>query len=606
MFFGRNNDIDDDYEVNDKKTINLKLPLIILGSIMLLIIIIFLIIKLTHKEEIVYEDKLYYINLLGDKEITLYVGDNFIEPGYTGTDDAGNDLTNEIVISDNIDSSVVGNYKVSYTLENITKERNVKVIEKPVGATYIYLYGDVNTFLYVGDTYEEKGCEVIDTVSGSKLKDKVIISKNVDTSKEGIYKVRYSVTNSSGVMVTKERTVIVTNRDISLLPNPSDVTNSNVIINIYVKDELFDYLILPNNTKVTERISTYEVSNNGIYKFTMYNKEGEKIEKEVTISNIDRESPSGSCSGSYGNGISQINVKASDNVGISRYIINGASYTSSSIKLNQELSSVNITIYDKAGNSKNISCKLEDKNPTSSSKPSSSVKTSSSSIKPSSSSPSSYKKEFVLKHYEKKNGFSFDYWINIPNNATDNMPLLLFLHGGCNIHDANLVPTLKQVDYVVNSYDGTPFILLAPVNGTPDWHSNSSIPISLKGLLDKTVNDYNINTKKIYIMGFSMGSMGTWNMVNLYPDYFAAAVPISCCQLNTNNPKNFLHTKIRAISGTYDPNNEGYYHSCMTSFVNAINNAGGNATKDTYFGHSHSTISSAIKYDELFDWLLKQ
>ncbi len=594
MFFGRNNNIDDDYEVNDKKTINLKLPLIILGSIILLVIIIFLIIKLTRKEEIVYEDKLYYINLIGEKEVTLYVGDTFIEPGYTGTDDTGNDLTNEIVISDNIDSSVVGNYKVSYTLGNITKERNIKVIEKPVGATYIYLYGDINTFLYVGDTYEEKGCEVIDTVEGSKLKDKVIINKNVDTSKEGIYKVRYSVTNSSGVMVTAERTVIVTNRDISLLPNTNDVTNGNVIVNIYVKDELFDYLILPNNTKVTERISTYEVSNNGTYKFIMYNKQGAKTEKEVTISNIDRENPSGSCSGSYGSGISTINIKASDNVGISRYVLNGVSYTSSNIRLNQELSSVNITIYDKAGNTKTISCNLEGKTPPASSS------------KPSSSSPSSYKKEFVLKHYEKKNGFSFDYWINIPDNATDNMPLLLFLHGGCNIRDANLVPTLKQVDYVVNSYDGKPFILLAPVNGTPDWHSNSSIPISLKGLLDKTVKDYNINTQKIYIMGFSMGSMGTWNMVNLYPDYFAAAVPISCCQVNTNNPKNFLHTKIRAISGTYDPNNEGYYHSCMTSFVNAINNAGGKATKDTYPGHSHSTISSAIKYDELFDWLLKQ
>ena len=40
MFFGRNNEIDDDYETKDKKTINLKLPLIILGSIILLIFII--------------------------------------------------------------------------------------------------------------------------------------------------------------------------------------------------------------------------------------------------------------------------------------------------------------------------------------------------------------------------------------------------------------------------------------------------------------------------------------------------------------------------------------------------------------------------------------
>ena len=162
------------------------------------------------------------------------------------------------------------------TLGNITKERNVKVIEKPQGATYIYLYGDVNTFLYVGDVYQEKGYEVIDTFEGSKLKDKVIVNSNVDTSHEGIYiyKIIYSVVNTSGITVSKERTVIVTDRNISLLPSITNITNSNVTINVYVKDELFDYLILPNNKKVTERISTYEVSSNGTYTFTMYNNNG--------------------------------------------------------------------------------------------------------------------------------------------------------------------------------------------------------------------------------------------------------------------------------------------------------------------------------------------
>ena len=376
MFFGRNNKIDDDvFETrqSDKKNINLKLPLIILGCIIFLIIIILLISKLFNKKQIVYDDKLYYINLIGDREITLYVGDTFVEPGYTGTDDIGNDLTKEVVISDNIDNNTIGNYKVSYTLGNITKERNVKVIEKSQGATYIYLYGDVNVFLYVGDTYEEKGYEVIDTFEGSKLKDKVIVNSNVDTSHEGIYKIIYSVVNTSGITVSKERTVIVTDRNISLLPSITNITNSNVTINVYVKDELFDYLILPNNKKVTERISTYEVSSNGTYTFTMYNNNGDKTEKKITINNIDREVPSGSCSGSYSNGISNINIKANDNNGISRYILNGTTYTTNNIKVNEELKNVTITIYDKAGNSKDISCNLEGKSvPASSSTPKSS------------------------------------------------------------------------------------------------------------------------------------------------------------------------------------------------------------------------------------------
>ena len=38
---------------------------------------------------------------------------------------------------------------------------------------YIHLYGDVNVFLYIGEEYDEKGYDVIDSVDGAKLKDQV-------------------------------------------------------------------------------------------------------------------------------------------------------------------------------------------------------------------------------------------------------------------------------------------------------------------------------------------------------------------------------------------------------------------------------------------------
>ena len=383
MFFSRNNDIDDDdyNEISENKTFNMSkymIPLIIFGGFLIVVIIIAIVASLFKKEEVVYEEKLYYITLLGETDMTLYLHENYNEPGYSGKDDSGADLTSEIVITNNIDNNRVGSYKVSYTLGNITKERNVRVIEKPVGATYIHLLGDKNVFLYIGEEYIEKGYKVIDSIDGDKLNDKVKVASNVDTSKEGIYKVIYSVVNSSKVTTSQERTVVVMDRSISLIPVETNTINGNVTINIYIKDELFDYLILPNNTKVTERTSTYQVSNNGEYKFVMYNTEGSSLEKKITINNIDKEVPSGSCSGSYQEGTSQINISATDNVGISKYVINDVTYTSNVIKLDKEVDSVNITIYDKAGNTKGISCKLENKNPPkSSSVPSSSSSSSS-------------------------------------------------------------------------------------------------------------------------------------------------------------------------------------------------------------------------------------
>ena len=61
---------------------------LILG-ITLVLVILLIILGVIKREEhvIVVDDKLYYINLIGDREITLYVGDTFVEPGYTGTDE---------------------------------------------------------------------------------------------------------------------------------------------------------------------------------------------------------------------------------------------------------------------------------------------------------------------------------------------------------------------------------------------------------------------------------------------------------------------------------------------------------------------------------------
>ena len=116
--------------------------------------------------DIVDNYTLYYIELMGDNKITIYQGEEYLEPGYRGYDDNNNDLTKEVEVSGNVDTDNVGVYKVIYSLKDIMKEREIEVIKKEPGSTYIHLYGDVNVLLYIGDEYVEKNCEVIDTVDG--------------------------------------------------------------------------------------------------------------------------------------------------------------------------------------------------------------------------------------------------------------------------------------------------------------------------------------------------------------------------------------------------------------------------------------------------------
>ena len=309
----------------------------------------------------------YYIDLSGNREITIYKGDIYIEPGYTARDSKGNDLTDKVVVNNMIDISTTGTYEIIYTLNNTEVKRIINVLEKPTGATIMYLKGSTTIYLKVGDTYQEPGYKVIDSVDGN-LGDKVTVTGRVDTSKVGTYKLIYSVTNNSGVTTSKQRVIVVMDSNISLTLNNEDYTNKNVNINIYVMDNYFDYLILPNGNKVTSKSYTYEVSDNGEYKFIIYNKLGEKTEKTIRVKNIDKVSPTGSCSGTYGNGKSNITIKSSDNIGIQKYVIDGVSYVSNNITLDREVSSVSVRIYDKALNFKDISCSLS-KRGSSSSKP---------------------------------------------------------------------------------------------------------------------------------------------------------------------------------------------------------------------------------------------
>jgi len=179
-----------------------KLPLIIIGSVLLLSIIIIIIIL------VVKNRTSYFITLEGSSEMMVYKDSVYNEPGYSGLDNKNNDLTNEVVVSGEVDTSKIDTYTITYKLKNTTKTRTIKVIAKPAQETLIYLNGNSVIHLKVGETYEEPGYSVIDNLDGD-LNDKVKITGKVDTTKKGTYKIVYSVENSVGVTTSATRTVIV-------------------------------------------------------------------------------------------------------------------------------------------------------------------------------------------------------------------------------------------------------------------------------------------------------------------------------------------------------------------------------------------------------------
>ena len=80
------------------------------------------------------------IKLKGKDSIFIYIGDKYIEPGFTANDNYDGDITKQVVTTNNINNKKIGTYEVSYTVMDTSDnkaevKRKVIVKEKPIAKT---------------------------------------------------------------------------------------------------------------------------------------------------------------------------------------------------------------------------------------------------------------------------------------------------------------------------------------------------------------------------------------------------------------------------------------------------------------------------------------
>lgn len=180
-----------------KKKVKLKIKNILI--FLILIIGIILVICNLFKNNLKIEIKNTIINVNSSDELK-----------YTATF-KNKDVTDKVKHTNNINKEKLGKYKVTFTYKDKSKEYKVKKkievkdIEKPV----ITLNKGNKLIIPINTKYTEPGYTVTDNYDKS-LDKSVKITGNVDTQKEGTYKIKYSVTDKSNNTETVTRTVTVT------------------------------------------------------------------------------------------------------------------------------------------------------------------------------------------------------------------------------------------------------------------------------------------------------------------------------------------------------------------------------------------------------------
>jgi predicted peptidase len=229
------------------------------------------------------------------------------------------------------------------------------------------------------------------------------------------------------------------------------------------------------------------------------------------------------------------------------------------------------------------------------------------------------KKEFVS-----SSGDSLPYRLLRPENEKTGAkyPLVLFLHGAGergNDNERQLVHGAQMFLNPVNSEKHPAFVLIPQCPSDAYWaytsrpgsFSPAEMPVgqelspvfkSLKELLDTYLALSQVDKNRIYVIGLSMGGMGTYDMAIRFPELFAVAVPI-CGTVNPDRLADARKVKFRIFHG--DADNIVTVEGSRMAYK-ALKTAGADVEYIEFPGCGHDSWTSAFNYPGFMDWLFAQ
>lgn len=161
---------------------------------------------------------------------------------------------------------------------------------------------------------------------------------------------------------------------------------------------------------------------------------------------------------------------------------------------------------------------------------------------------------YTYETFETSEGAVMNYRMLSPLNQKkgEKYPLVLFLHGAGergSDNERQLVHGASLFEMEKNRENYPAFVLFPQCSDQYFWafdpvpphYINEEFPedypaapgiSQVKELLDSYLLLEEVDKERIYILGISMGGMGTFDMVCRYPELFAAAIPI-CGGVNT-------------------------------------------------------------------------
>lgn len=197
----------------------------------------------------------------------------------------------------------------------------------------------------------------------------------------------------------------------------------------------------------------------------------------------------------------------------------------------------------------------------------------------------------------------YEYAVNLPSDyragADRRWPLIVYLHGSGG-GEERAWATAKDGDGPMGYGHKTPnfpFVTVA-LRSMGGW-----FPPAVEDVIDDVLNKYDIDSARIYLMGFSMGGFGTWATAYDRPERFAAIAPVAAGGGDAALMPLLKNVPAWVFNGGAD---ETTSPRAARAAVEELKAAGGAARYTEYPGMSHTdSLRLAFVEKDLYSWLLQ-
>ena len=125
---------------------------------------------------------------------------------------------------------------------------------------------------------------------------------------------------------------------------------------------------------------------------------------------------------------------------------------------------------------------------------------------------------------------------------------------------------------------------------------------AVKEMIDTYLTYPDVDKSRVYIVGLSMGGMATYDLVDRFPEIFAAAVPI-CGAVNPERLEDIQGVSFRIFHGDADP---VVPVECSRKAYAALRRAGVEVEYIEFPGCGHVSWNPAFCLPDFMEWLFSQ